>query len=518
MGLNRFAEKTHLDAVLKASEHEAFHLIKNLAGPVIERAHTTDPAGTGSLDDIEHFVLLMQENRSFDHYFGTLSGVRGFDDASDAFRQYGYEPGVGPTDTGYLNPFRLDTARGATLHGIAINDPTHDWAPQHRAWNNGAMDRWVKEHIAANGPLNGPVTMGYYTRADIPVHYALADAFTVCDHYFSSLMGPTNPNRLFWISGTMDPGGEHGGPLLYTSTTRPGPPQYSWKTYPEMLEEAGVSWKVYQDESVEFLSEKFLSGMLDRFPAFQGGPDNPLYAKGVSTKYPHDFQHDVEHGTLPKVSWIVPSLLTCEHPALPAAFGAMGIIHVLDILTANPAVWEKTALIVSYDENGGLFDHVAPPVAPPGTPGEYVTVPLGGVRESEGISGPLGLGFRVPSLVISPYTRGGLVASETFDHTSQLRLLERRFGVPVPNLSDWRRRTVGDMTSAFDFADPNSSRPRLPHPDLRGLEALIEGNANILLGFMERAKPFTIPPNSMPTQETTPARGVPRGMPKAAGS
>jgi phospholipase C len=510
---SRFAGIEHAAARAELAAHASFHLVKELAGPVIERAHAVDPAGVGSFSDIEHIVLLMQENRSFDHYFGTLSGVRGFDDASAAFRQYGYAPGVGQTPTGYLNPFHLDATRGANLHGLAINDPTHDWAPQHRSWNGGAMDQWVNTHIAADGPLNGPVTMGHYNRADIPVHYALADAFTVCDHYFSSVMGPTNPNRLYWISGTLDPDGQHGGPLLYTATTRPGPPTYTWKTYPEALEEAGVSWKVYQDENVEVLSEKFLSGMLERFVAFAGDESNPLRAKGVKTKYPDDFEHDVRHNTLPEVSWIVPSLLTCEHPALPAAFGAIGIIHVLDILTSNPEVWEKTALIVSYDENGGLFDHVAPPTAPPGTPGEYVSVPLDGVHEAEGVAGPLGLGFRVPSLVISPYSRGGLVASEVFDHTSQLRLIERRFGVPVPNLTAWRRSTVGDLTSAFDFVGPEHlDRPPLPHPDLRGLHALIEGNANILLGFENRAKPYVVPANSMPTQETGPARRAPGGI------
>jgi len=511
---SRFADILHREVLLRSTEHEAFHLVRSRAGEIIERAHAADPAGTGSLGDIEHIVLLMQENRSFDHYFGAMSGVRGFDDASPVFRQQGFTPGTGPTPDGHLTPFRLSTTHGAALHGVAVNDPTHDWAPQHQCWNNGAMDRWVTTHLAANGPVNGPATMGYYTREDIPVHYALADAFTVCDHYFSSLMGPTDPNRLYWISGTIDPDGEHGGPLLYTPTTKPGAPQYSWTTYPEVLEEAGVSWKVYQDETVEVLSEKFLSGMLERFTAFAGDDAEPLRAKGVKTKYPHDFKHDVEHGTLPSVSWIVPSLLTCEHPALPAAFGAMGIMHVLDILTSNPAVWEKTALIVSYDENGGFFDHVPPPVPPPGTPGEYVSVPIDGVQDAEGITGPVGLGFRVPSLVISPFTRGGLVASEVFDHTSQLRLVERRFGVPVPNLSAWRRQTVGDMTSAFDFGrPPRDSRPRLPDPGFGGLKALVEGNINILLGFKDKAEPYVIPADTtMPAQETLPARGTPTGM------
>jgi phospholipase C len=483
------------------------------AGSIIERAYAADPAGTGSLNDIEHVVLLMHENRSFDHYFGTLSGVRGFDDPSPAFRQRGYAPGAGPSGDGYLNPFRLNTTHGATLDGEVINDPTHNWGPQHRSWNNGAMDQWVATHLKADGPENGPVVMGYYTREDTPAHHALADAFTICDHYFSSVIGPTSPNRLFWMTGGIDPGGVAGGPVLNTSLD-PQDGIYSWRTYPEQLEEAGVSWKIYQYEGIfEFLDKRFLSGMMQQFKAFSD-PDSALARKANGTSFPHDFASDVASGKLPAVSWLVPSLLDCEHPAMPPAEGAVGILRVLDILTANPAVWEKTALIVSYDENGGFFDHVPPPTPPPGTPGEYVTAPLASVTESDGIAGPVGLGFRVPALMISPYSRGGLVASDVFDHSSQLRFLERRFGVTVPNLSAWRRETAGDLTSAFDFARPAADTPvPFASQNLAGLEALVEGNVNLLLGTLDRGEPYPVPPNSMPHQEKTPVRHAPSGMP-----
>src|SRR6202008_2428963 len=123
-----------------------------------------------------------------------------------------------------------------------------------------------------------------------------------------------------------------------------------------------------------------------------------------------------------------------------------------------------TALFISYDENGGFFDHVPPPVAPPGTPGEYLTVsPL--PQAASGIAGPVGRGFRVPCLVVSPFSRGGLVCSDPFDHTSLLRFIETRFGVEVPNLSAWRRRVTGDLTSAFNFAaPPTARRPAPPVP------------------------------------------------------
>jgi phospholipase C len=486
-------------------------MIAGMAGPIIERAFATDPGG-GSLSDIEHFVFLMQENRSFDHYFGTMSGVRGYSDPNalpGVFNQHGWAPGVGPTPTGYLNPFRLNWNLGATLHGDAINDPTHDWGPQHQCWNGGAMDQWVNVHVANEGKYNGPATMGYFTRADLPVHYALADAFTVCDMYFCSVLGPTDPNRLYWISGTIDPDGVAGGPLLETPTTVPSN-KYSWQTYPESLQAAGVSWKVYQNKDVPIVSGAVLSGMLGAFKNFQK-PGTPLYANGIAPTYPNGFRADVEANTLPSVSWIVPNLLYCEHPALPPTWGAIGILQVLDILTANPAVWEKTALIISYDENGGFFDHVPPPTAPPGTPGEYVTVPLAGVTDSAGIAGPIGLGFRVPGMVLSPYARGGLVCSDVFDHTSQLQLAAKRFNVAVPNVSAWRKNAVGDMTTAFNFHSPaDDTVPAFPTTGPPALASLVEGNANILLGTLGYGLPYPVPPNSMPTQAATPTRGRPQ--------
>jgi phospholipase C len=126
-------------------------------------------------------------------------------------------------------------------------------------------------------------------------------------------------------------------------------------------------------------------------------------------------------------------------------------------------VWGKTALFITYDENGGFFDHVPPPVAPAGTPGEYLTVnPL--PSDAAGVAGPIGLGFRVPMLVVSPFARGGFVCKDVFDHTSLLRFLETRFGAEVPNLTSWRRSAVGDLTSAFNFARVNTSVPSLPRP------------------------------------------------------
>ncbi|MEV6773006.1 alkaline phosphatase family protein [Nocardia sp. NPDC051030] len=495
-----FAGLNRRDFLAKAMAAGGVGAMAAWANPIIERAYAADPAGMGGLGDIEHFVLLMQENRSFDHYFGTLSGVRGFDDPSPAWNQYGYAPGIGPTPDGFINPFRLDTELGATLDGECINDPDHTWAGMHKAWNNGANDGWMPMSIASVGAANGPAAMGYYTRADIPVHHDLADAFTLCDNYHCSVLGPTDPNRLYWVSATIDPDGLNGGPLLETPALIPQN-AYSWRTMPENLSDAGVSWKIYNNRDMGPLSSVILDGMMGCFKQ-AADPNSELARRGKAPVYPSDFAADVAAGTLPAVSWVIPPLFNCEHPALPPALGAVGIMQVLDILTSNPAVWEKTALIVSYDENGGFFDHVTPPTAPPGTPGEFVTVPLNRVSKSEGIAGPIGLGYRVPGLVISPYSRGGLVASETFDHTSQLRLLERRFGVDVPNLTAWRRQTTGDMTSAFDFGSrPDAAKPAFAPADRKVAAAMAQCGPNAILGMANSGVSYPVPSNSMPTQE-----------------
>jgi phospholipase C len=161
------------------------------------------------------------------------------------------------------------------------------------------------------------------------------------------------------------------------------------------------------------------------------------------------------------VSWIIPPIGYDEHPPSPPALGEAFTDQLLRTLLSNEKVWSKTVLFHMYDENDGLFDHVPPPVAPPGTAGEYVTVdPL--PATAGGVAGPIGLGFRVPMLVISPFSRGGRVCSQTFDHTSQLRFLEERFGVRAPNISAWRRRTVGDLTATLDLSRPDLRSVRLP--------------------------------------------------------
>jgi phospholipase C len=212
--------------------------------------------------------------------------------------------------------------------------------------------------------------------------------------------------------------------------------------------------------------------------------------------YPLDFTADVAAGTLPQVSWVFPTLPACDHPSTPPLLGEIFVAQLLETVTANRALWEKTAIVVSYDENGGFFDHVPPPTPPPGTPGEFLTMEKL-PADAAGVRGPVGLGFRVPCLVLSPYSRGGFVCGSVLDHTSQLKFLETRFGVEVPNISPWRRKTVGDLTGAFSFGRaPRADVPALPVPTVEQAE-ILAGECvvppNWGLGVVDHGTPTPVP-------------------------
>jgi phospholipase C len=508
---------TRRQFLAKAAAASSTGALLDLAGPVIEKAYGAGPC-PGHLTDIEHIVLLMQENRSFDHYFGTLSATDGFNTPSPLFQQKGWNPATQRIDpAGVTIPFRFDTTRGPLLDGECVQDPDHAWIAMHQSWNNGANDGWLPAQVS-NSPIQGnvPAPMGYYTRKDLPIHYLLADTFTICDQYHCSLLGGTTPNRLYWMSAWIDPDGTHGGPVLVEPDIQPLQ-HYSWRIMPENLDDAGVSWKVYQNKVLGALNNTVIgyNGLINDFKQ-AGDPSSSLARNGIAPTYPGTFAADIRANRLPAVSWVLPGFQYSEHPSLPVAVGAAAIVDVLRMLLSNPAVWEKTALIVNYDENGGFFDHVTPPTPPPGTPGEFVTVPdINAVNGSGGIRGPIGLGFRVPCFVISPYSRGPLKVSDVFDHTSTLKFISRRFNVPVPNVSAWRNSTVGDMTSAFNFAiPPDPSRPNLQHPALAALPKLTQCFPNLVLGTVAAAAvPYRVPyPQAMPTQESGPARPKPSGI------
>ena len=464
-----------------------------------------DPSSCSKLTDIGHVVILIQENRSFDHYFGSYRAVRGFSDPSPAFQQ----PDPANTTnspTGLLLPFHLDTSK---TNAACTHDITHAWLPQHQSWNNGAMDGFVSSRLLIN-TNDAILTMGYYTRADLPFYYAVADAFTICDNYFCSVIGPSDPNRLYTVAASIDPDGKNGGPLIQTLGADRSSffGRLTYTTMPEQLQTRGISWRVYSSPDSN-LTGVLADNVLSYFKNFQD-PSSTLHQNAFGPQFPLDFLADVASDNLPQVSWVLPSLIVSDHPPAPPLFGESTLAAIMAALAANPVQWAKTVLFVAYDENGGFFDHVPPVTAPPGTPGEYLTAPAVPDPTQVGnpaILGPIGLGVRVPMLVISPFSRGGFVSSDLFDNTSILRFLEARFGAEVPNLSAWRRATVGDLTSAFNFAVPDFSVPTLPSTTT-GIPEIIQQCAASLAG----TTPYPVPnPQSLPSQEAgTPHRPIDR--------
>lgn len=451
---------------------------------LIEQAQAAAPAtNQGSLRDVQHIVVLMQENRSFDHLFGALNGVRGF---ADPFplplpggRTVWQQPR--PDGTGRVLPWHVDTRADPRL--LRVEGTPHIWLDAQLAWDHGRMGDWPRHKRLHS--------MVHHQPADLPFHTALADAFTLCDAYHCSFQGGTHPNRLYLMTGCIDPSGHGGGPALDNYFEDFGKPDgreaYHWTTYPERLQAAGVSWHVYQD-----MADNFDDNALSAFRVFRDayhrreGHDPVLRERAAASGGLERLRDDVLADRLPQVSWIVGTAEGSEHPGPSSpAQGADYVARVLQALTARPDVWARTVLLVNYDENDGWFDHVPPPAAPsplqppPAAPsprlagwaggstvdttGEYHWRAPGRAVPGADLAGhPYGLGPRVPLFVVSPWSRGGWVCSDTFDHTSVIRFIEARFGVTEPNISPWRRAVCGDLTSAFDFRRRRVDLPLLP--------------------------------------------------------
>ncbi len=451
---------------------------------------------TGTIRDVAHVVILMQENRSFDHYFGTLRGVRGFGDRHPIPAAGGRNVWVQSDGEGTLSPFHLNTK---TTDALRVPGTPHSFADTQGAWGQGKMEEWPR--------YKTPYSMGYYRRDDIPFQFALAEAFTICDSYHCSVLAGTDPNRIvFWSGGSFDPEmrakgvnctDEHSEPDNFRCWIKGALPKpgYSyagnalrWATIPDVLEKAGVSWKIYQDPNNNWTGA--MHGGL-AFQSFRNSkPGDPLYTKGMSHWSLEQLARDVQDGTLPAVSWILPSMNYSEHPSASTPIqGAEFTGKVLQALTANPAVWGKTVFFLTFDENDGQFDHLPPPAPPSyemdGRMAGKATFDLAGhylwdpdrkhIAPTDKVSGlvrPFGLGPRVPMYVVSPWSKGGWVDSQVFDHTSVGQFLEKRFGVTIPAISPWHRAVCGDMTSAFDFGAPND--PAFPGlPDASGASALV---------------------------------------------
>ncbi|WP_271007390.1 phosphocholine-specific phospholipase C [Paucibacter sp. B51] len=501
--------------------------------PAIQRALAI-PANvrSGTIHDVEHIVILTQENRSFDHYFGTLNGVRGFADpfpvpvvdktginGKSVWMQPNAvtaTPGRPPVNPLALAPFHLNTQQ--TFAHMRVSGTPHSWPDAQAGWDQGRMNAWPK--------AKQNHSMGYFKRADLPFQFAMATAFTICDHYHCSSQTGTNTNRLFLWTGTNDPLRKGNGPSTDNSHDwfKPDPADdYTWTTYPERLQDAGISWQVYQNMADNF-TDNALAGFRPFRDAWYGRPgySQQLKDRGISTRDLDKLREDVLADKLPQVSWIVATAEGSEHPGPSSpAQGADYTAKVLEALTANPAVWSKTVLFINFDENDGFFDHVPPPAAPSyiswdadpakadlagdstiDTTGEYHHI-LNGTAATHQHK-PYGFGPRVPMYVISPWSKGGWVNSEVADHTSVIRFIEKRFGVMEPNISAWRRAVAGDLTSAFNFRDPEDSAffAQLP----KTLE--LANRARALPGTTTPPTPTTL---NVPVQEAgpRPARALP---------
>jgi phospholipase C len=547
--------------------------------PAIERAATILPAEGSSYADAEHVVILMQENRSFDHCFGTLRGVRGFSDPRAVTLPNQHPVWLQTNAKGETYaPFRLDAQR---TNATWLGSLPHSWTDQNDAKNGGDHDKWlIAKPVKKSDPAGMPLTLGYYAREDLPFYYALADAFTICDQHFCSSLTGTTPNRLYLWTGTVREEQKASSPAKVRNENVDYDAPARWTTFPERLEDAGVSWKIYQNElsAVSGLTEdedawlaNFTDNPIEWFPQYaveyaeghrqhaarmaeklpgeieelemQGAAEKTLNAKrkllktivkeragmkGTFVELPertwnlhskafttnasdpsyreltelryedggvtrelqipkgdvlHQFRQDVASGQLPAVSWIVAPEKFSDHPSA-AWYGAWYVAEVMNILTQNPEVWRKTIFILTYDENDGFFDHVPPFGAPqprhPETGAvsdgidvglEYHSLEqdLKDYPASKARGGSIGLGFRVPLVVASPWSRGGAVCSQVFDHTSVLQLLEnfatRKSGkvVKETNITEWRRTVCGDLTSVFTAAADTATS--LPFPN-----------------------------------------------------
>ncbi|HMF76632.1 MAG TPA: alkaline phosphatase family protein, partial [Bryobacteraceae bacterium] len=362
----------------------------------IQKALAIPPASlTGTIRDVEHIVILMQENRSFDHYYGTMRGVRGFSDritvplsaGRSVWRQRGSQ------STADVLPFHLDTTK---TRAQCVSSLDHGWTSGHQAWNHGRYDDWID--------AKSPRTMGYYKEADIPFQFALANAFTICDAYFCSLMGPTDPNRIYHWTGSVNPPGNRAGAVIDNHISETG--TAVWTTCPERLDKAGISWRVYQ-KGIENDGKRPFEGNygdnpLQFFKQYIDSPPDSKLRREALTPHPlEELARDVAVGALPQVSWIVAPEAYSEHPAWPPAYGAQYTAQVLDALTGNPAVWSKTVLFINYDENDGFFDHVIPPTPPISPAQGRSTVDASDEIYNDPVLGPVpyGLGVRVPMTV-----------------------------------------------------------------------------------------------------------------------
>jgi phospholipase C len=387
---------------------------------------TIDSSGSGSIASIKHIVICCQENRTFDTYFGYYPKAGKFGIPAD----YSQPDGKGGT----VKPHHF------LLHDT--KDIVHDWSTIHKEWNNGKMDGFYT--------TDGSSALGYYNGSDIPYYYALADSFTLCGNYFSHQLGPTLPNRISFWAGTT-------GGITQNHKLPRG--SLDWPTIIDLLEDHHISWKFYNLGLLGLGSTPEIE-FINAMPFFK------RWYKDKRLNYREsDYHNDVKKGTLPQVSFIISAALTSEHPPLDIVYGEKKMASVINALI-NSNLWANSALFLTYDEGGGYFDHVAPPQLD-----------------------AYGLGMRVPTFVVSPWAKRGYISGKLYEHSSILKFIERRFGLPTlasanhlfdtstpafnndaalgkqsgpPSPPRDGHAQLGDFFEAFDFTQDPNYRPKLP--------------------------------------------------------
>ena len=369
------------------------------------------------MDQIQHVIILMMENRSFDHYLGALR-LEGRTDIEG----YGTGPlpvnhmlSASPTDPG-VAPFPLDDLN------VRYLDPPHEWRDVRKQWNGGAMDGFVSNYQEFYAKKNDPATiqmakcvMGYYTRKTLPVLYWLADNFVVCDHWFSSFLGSTHPNRAIANAGDC-------GDVLTTTWRNAfrNKPLPLWSHWQRAGGDDGISWRVYKMDSEPSQFSMWLGWSAE-------------HDKHAATLV--DFARDCKRDSLPNVAIIEPPYtIADDHPTHDPRRGQQFIGYILRTLISSPS-WAASTFVLTYDEHGGFFDHVAPPAIPNGMPPRDY------------------LGLRVPTIIASPHSLHGVGVSDQFDHVTILKSISERWQLPVPDsLAAVFDRTNSFWNSCFDFA------------------------------------------------------------------
>lgn len=395
-----------------ASHRSTFCVLFFLVIAAVEQSRAQNPLPAPENAGFEHVIVVMMENRSFDHFLGWMPGANGKQSGLTYLDSKG---GAHPTHS--LAP---------DYQGCGFLDPGHSYRDGRVQYNNGGADGWLldgsDESDTNPKQANDIYAVGYYGKDDLAFLGQAGPAFTVCDNYFSAILSATYPNRFYMHAAQTDR-------LSNTSDTSMLPTIWS------RLEEKGLSRRYY------FNDLPFLALWGSRYA-------------DISKPF-SQFLSDAASGTLPNVAYIDPRFggedqgtSNDDHPHADIRSGEAFLNQIYDAVRSSPN-WSKTVLIINYDEWGGFFDHVPPPLAP-------IPTASAAAGDTDGR-----IGFRVPCIVISPYARRGAIPHGQYDHTSILKMIEWRFGLSPLTVRD---QTTNNLAEVLDFSAPNLTAPAFTVP------------------------------------------------------